>query len=133
MPEADDWQRLAEEWLGHLKGDLEIVRLASGSPAITDAVLGFHAQQVVEKGLKAAIAAKRTRPPRTHSLRALANDVRRRYGLGEDPLFGEDLTEWATSLRYPGAEEPATPLDRRQILRQVESVVTLTKSLVARA
>lgn len=129
MPEDNGWRRLAQKWMAHAEGDLQVVRLAAAGSPIRDPVLGFHAQQAMEKAFKAALAARMLRPPRTHDLASLAKRVRETYGLSEDPLFGDDLTDWATVLRYPGGDAPA-PLDRRRILKQVQACIRLVESLV---
>ena len=40
-------------------------------PAVTDAIVGFHAQQTAEKSLKAVLAARGVYFPFTHDLRVL--------------------------------------------------------------
>ncbi len=74
-----------------------------------DDVVGFHAQQAVEKALKVALVLADTDFPRTHDLRELV-DIADEAGV-EVPDSIQDarwLTPWAAQLRY----EMLEPLDR---------------------
>jgi HEPN domain-containing protein len=51
-----DQADLARELLG-LADDLTAARTLVDVPAVSDAIVGFHAQQATEKALKAALAA----------------------------------------------------------------------------
>lgn len=130
LPDPSGWRELASEWVRRADDDLTLVRLAVRQSAIGDGAFGFHAQQAIEKALKAALAAKGEEPRRTHNLRYLADQVRRKYRLQEDPLYGADLTAWATVYRYPGTRPPGEPLRREEVLSQVEACVALVRSVV---
>jgi len=95
-------QDLAELLERKAAGDEAALGALSGEAAVPDEILGFHAQQAVEKLLKAALAALERDFPRTHDLGVLAT-------LLEDaghPLPGpladaaEELTVWAIEFRY---------------------------------
>jgi len=80
---------------------------ATGNP---DAVLGFHAQQAVEKLLKALISARFTQFELTHDLIRL---VKALNGLGETlpatPLQLSDLNDFAVDYRYDLLFQHAAP------------------------
>jgi len=78
--------------------------------AVDDAILGFHAQQTVEKSLKAVLASKGVEYERTHDLEYLLELVQR-AGLKAPAAADElaPLTQWAVRFRYE-AEVPL--LDR---------------------
>ena len=48
---------LARELLGLARGDEAAARAMLDSDAVSDAIIGFHSQQAVEKALKAVLAA----------------------------------------------------------------------------
>jgi HEPN domain-containing protein len=52
-----DHADLARELLGLAADDLTAARALVDVPAVSDAIVGFHAQQTAEKALKAALAA----------------------------------------------------------------------------
>jgi HEPN domain-containing protein len=67
----------------------------------TDAVC-FHAQQCVEKYLKALLAARQTPFPRVHSISALRALLRAAERPSISDSEQERLTDYATVARYPG-------------------------------
>jgi HEPN domain-containing protein len=52
-----DQADLARELIGLAADDLTAARALVDVPAVSDAIVGFHAQQAAEKALKAALAA----------------------------------------------------------------------------
>ena len=80
---------------------------ATGNP---DAVLGFHAQQAVEKLLKALISAHSAQFELTHNLLRLATALE---NLGEalpaTPILLSDLNDFAVEYRYDLLFQHATP------------------------
>lgn len=93
-------------------------------PDIEDDLLGFHAQQAVEKLLKAVLARRRVDYPKTHNLRVLiellaADGVTLPGELAEI----DTLTQFGTTFRYDTllgahAGERATWLPWIRTLRQ---------------
>lgn len=89
-------------WLEKASHDLQIARQGMDRPTnewVTD-MLSFHAQQAIEKSLKAQLILLREEPPRTHSLEVLLEAIQRK-----DPDFPKfdfgRLTEFAVQHRYP--------------------------------
>jgi HEPN domain-containing protein len=73
----------------------------AGDPDVPDDLIGFHAQQALEKLLKAALAHTRVAPPRIHDLGellALLGDA----GLSPPVSASEAraLVPWAVEFRY---------------------------------
>jgi HEPN domain-containing protein len=50
------------------EGDVEVVRALVDTPSIADDAIGFHAQQAIEKAMKAVLALRGVQFPRTHDL-----------------------------------------------------------------
>lgn len=67
MPSLEQ-RDFAELLLRKAEGDVEVVRALIDNASITDDAIGFHAQQAVEKALKAVLAFAGIRFPRTHDL-----------------------------------------------------------------
>ena len=131
MPNRDG-RDLAELLLAKAAGDISTVRALQSNPAIPDEVLGFHAQQAVEKLLKAVLASRGIEFPRTHDL-ALLFALGERHGLAAPPeLAGADaLTPWAVEFRYE--EALGKELDREAALALVESVEAWATAVVGTA
>src|ERR1044072_812215 len=104
MPAPDPLITLLREWLVQADNDLKnaahVLKLGADCP--TDTVC-FHAQQCVEKYLKALLVYRATPFPRTHDVRVLRAllPAKRRPRL--DNKSQDRLTEYATVMRYPGS------------------------------
>jgi HEPN domain-containing protein len=117
-PEGRDLARVLAR---KAKGDAKAMRRLASDPEVDDEAVGFHAQQAVEKWLKAVIAArglsdKKTRHDLGRLLEILAEGK-------VDPPPGADwldeLTIYAVAMRYEELLD-LEPLDRDAI----DSLVT---------
>lgn len=85
-------------------------------------IFGFHAQQAVEKLLKALLAQHGIRYRRTHDLEALVRDL---ASIGEllpaTPVTVADLSDYAVDFRY---DDPLVPLsiDRENMIATVRTL-----------
>jgi HEPN domain-containing protein len=89
---------------------------------IPHSIFGFHAQQAIEKLLKALLAQKAIRYPRTHDLELLEEQLK---DSGEippaTPVALKELVDYAVELRYDDSLLSNTP-DRAQIRATVRIV-----------
>ena len=67
MPTPEELEA-AELFLEKAASDLAAARLLAGDADQDDNVVGFHAQQAVEKALKAVVAVRSLEIPRSHDL-----------------------------------------------------------------
>jgi hypothetical protein len=96
---------------------------------ITDGVLGFHAQQAVEKALKAVLALNDVDFPYSHDLNGLIGLCRRsEIDIPEDLAGVGHLSVFAVRLRYDAS--PAAHLDRDQALAWAAAAVTWARAEV---
>jgi len=97
---------------------------------VTDAILGFHTQQAVEKSLKAVLALRDVELPFTHDLDGLL-ELCQKNGIDvPEELSGVDrLSPYGVQLRY-GASRPSE-LDRDQALSWAASAVEWAQSVIA--
>jgi len=115
MSDPEKIRAVVREWVEKAENDLEnAVRvLRSGDDCPADTVC-FHAEQCVEKYLKALLVWKGIPFPKTHNIRdlllLLPSGVRPRLGSSEQ----ERLTEYATVTRYPGEYEPVSVAEARK-------------------
>lgn len=104
------------------EGDSKVLRLLASNDEIGDDAVGFHAQQAVEKWLKAVIASRGEDFEFTHDLHRLV--MLASHGTGDLP-FDVDLvltlTQYAVPLRYEDLLD-AQPLDRDATVALVEQV-----------
>ncbi|MBU1670086.1 MAG: HEPN domain-containing protein [Actinobacteria bacterium] len=108
MPPEDAGASEAREWLSKARGDLRAAEHgATAQPPITGDMV-FHAQQVVEKSLKAFLSRHEVPFRKTHNLVELGEQSAR-LEPDLEPLLRKAayLTEYSWRFRYPGdAEEP---------------------------
>lgn len=96
-----DQHDLAELLLGLAADDQAAVRAMLDVPSVTDSIVGFHAQQAVEKALKAVLASRGVEFPFTHSLAALMDLCDSAGASVTSSLFdARRLTPHAARLRY---------------------------------
>jgi len=90
-----------QEWLRYSRSDLAIAEQASGGDVLPE-TLCFHAQQAVEKAIKAVLVDRAAAFPYTHSIEMLITIAR---GAGISwPSELDDvaiLTDYAVTARYP--------------------------------
>ncbi len=83
----------------------------------SEEIFGFHAQQSIEKGLKAWIAGRGLTYPKSHDVSALIKILENN---GEDlsnfPNL-EDYTIFAVQYRYEAYDELEDKLDRQEIIK----------------
>ena len=116
------------EWLAKAEGDFRTAQreLAVVEAPNLDAVC-FHAQQCIEKLMKALLIARGELPPKTHDLVVLADTIFRdnpNWQWPEDEL--RFLSHAAVAFRYPG--ESAEPADATEA---VEIAARLRTALLA--
>jgi HEPN domain-containing protein len=104
MPAPDPLVTLTREWIAKAENDLKnaTLALAAGADSPTDTVC-FHAQQCIEKYLKALLVFRATPFPRTHHVRELRALLPAPFRPNLDSRTEDLLTEYATVRRYPGA------------------------------
>ncbi len=125
MSVLDPAAAVAAEWIAKAENDLKNAAhaLKMGQDCPTDTVC-FHAQQCVEKYLKALLAFHGLNFPKTHNVRALAALAPGRFRPDIPPEVQDRLTEYATVTRYPGDYE-AIPLAEARSAVQVARRVRL--------
>jgi HEPN domain-containing protein len=99
---------LPRDLLGLAREDLVAAEALDKAERVSDAPVGFHAQQAVEKALKAAVASRDQEFPFTHDL-GLLMQLCQDAGLElpADLAEADRLTPYAAAVRYglgdPGA------------------------------
>jgi len=91
--------------------------------SFSEEVFGFHAQQSIEKALKAWITAKGLTYPKSHDVSALTRIL---GDSGEEvtkfPNL-EDYTIYAVQYRYEAYDESEEQLDRRQVIEATNALL----------
>jgi HEPN domain-containing protein len=125
---VEPWSAVPE-WIAKAEGDWEALEIlqSSNSPGLRDAVV-FHAQQCVEKLLKARLIQLGQPVDKIHDLAALS----RQLEVVDDQWSGDnedlaDLSAGAVLARYPGyetsAEEQAELVEVASTVRQALKIL----------
>ncbi|MGH7564159.1 MAG: HEPN domain-containing protein [Gemmatimonadota bacterium] len=106
--------RLSLQWVEKAENDLLTAEhtLGLGEACPTDMIC-FHAQQCVEKYLKAVLGIQGIAHPRTHDVAHLIALLPEPSAVGLEPEEQERLTDYATVTRYPGDYEPISVEEAR--------------------
>lgn len=113
------------------RDDLKNVRLTCDNPEFSDATFGFHAQQAVEKAMKAWLCTRDIEYPRKHDLEMLA-ELATKNGM-ELPTFLPPLlflTQFAVRFRYESWSDIGVVLNRNEIMAHVEELVSWIEKCV---
>ncbi|MFM8767801.1 MAG: HEPN domain-containing protein [Rubrivivax sp.] len=118
--------------LRRARDDLYIVQRLIEDPNAPAWVLGFHAQQAVEKALKGALSFAGSEYPRTHNLDMLSQLIKA-AGLTPPPCAADlgVLTPFGVVLRYEDAPtEECQSIATTQLLRLAEEVISWARQLI---
>ena len=115
MPVPNPVIMVIREWLAKADQDLLSAAhlLTLGADCPTDTV-GFHAQQCVEKHIKALLVFRATPFPKAHDLAVLRALLPPRLRPKLDRTVQKRLTRCATVKRYPGAGPDISMAEARQ-------------------
>jgi len=110
--------------------DLRAISAMLDSEVFSDRIFGFHAQQAVEKSLKAWIAHVGAAFPYTHDISRLLT-ILEDHGVEVDRFWQlVDLNIYGVQLRYPSEEYHEGPLDRPETIDQVRDLAHLVRDIV---
>ena len=85
-------------------------------------VFGCHAQQAVEKSMKAWLASRGAEYPLTHNIGTLLHELQRQGCEVGDFWEFVELTAFAVQFRYEAFEEADQPLNRHSVIAQVRGL-----------
>lgn len=122
---------VVRQWITKAENDLKnaahTLKIRSGCP--TDTV-SFHAQQCVEKYLKAFLVYKGIDFPRTHDIERLLALLPENIWLRLSIEQQRTLTAYATLTRYPGEYETIPLAEAQQSVRLARRVRTDLRGLL---
>jgi HEPN domain-containing protein len=118
MFETDEILIVAREWVEKADNDLKNASytLKMGEDCPTDTVC-FHAQQCVEKYLKAFLVLKDIDFTKTHDIKELVVLLPANSRPKMTPEEQRRLTDYATVSRYPGDYEPIPLAEARRAVK----------------
>ncbi|MGD0113502.1 MAG: HEPN domain-containing protein [Armatimonadota bacterium] len=118
-----------EDWLRYARSDLAV----AGQVRLDDVLaetLCFHAQQAVEKSIKAVLVSVGVEFPKTHNIEHLVDMLPAAVRRCPELQAVGWLTVYATILRYPGAQGTASVEKLREAVRLAEAVLAWASAIV---
>jgi len=115
-------------WLRVAESDLALARIGTSSNILPE-LLCFHAQQAVEKSLKAVLAYFSAPVPRTHNIETVVEALAPYVEIPVEIKELDELTLYAVGTRYPSNYEPIDDVDYLDALAKAEQVVAWAKSV----
>jgi HEPN domain-containing protein len=122
-PPEEARQELVARWVAKAEDDWRLChRLITDAQSYAEAT-AFHAQQAVEKYLKAFLTWHQVEFPKTHDIKRLL-----KLAGAKDPSLAEelsdaaDLTAYAVEYRYPGEYAPVTRDDAAEAVAVADRV-----------
>ncbi len=110
--------------------DEEVLDAALEGSRISDAVFGFHAQQAVEKLLKARLVSLGVDYPKVHNLLTMVELLEASGDALPDDLTDLfKLTPFATTFRYEEEEEPLS-FDRNELRSRIAQLHKLIQERI---
>lgn len=103
------------------------------SPLFDDEIFGFHAQQAVEKALKAWLCTKNILYPLTHELPRLLALLEKAVVDVEAFKELDEFTAYAVEARYAEGESESTALDRGNVITKVATLLDHVDSVIVQS
>ena len=123
MPETEEIAKVVSQWIRKAENDLWVATLAlrTKKKCPTDAV-SFHAQQCIEKYLKALLAFRKLDFPKTHNLSELIALLPHQILIELIPEEQEKLTDYATVTRYPGDYDEISLVEAKHAVKTARRI-----------
>ncbi|HPO13015.1 MAG TPA: HEPN domain-containing protein [Candidatus Hydrogenedentes bacterium] len=110
MPPDEIRRQFLMEWLTKAHEDREVAHYLLDTEVPYLGIIGFHAQQAVEKYLKAYLVWKQVEFPKTHNIEQLLDIIATcNSSLALSLHQAIILTDYAVEARYPGNLPELTP------------------------
>ncbi len=123
MNERPEQRHVVAQWVSKAEEDLTVAEyLLTMGERCPFATVCFHAQQLVEKYLKALLASHSVPFPKTHDLAELASALPKSQALPVDSAELGLLKRYAVESRYPGDWEPITRQESDEAVRIAKRV-----------
>ena len=117
-------------WLRYARGDLALAQVPLPEDSFYEQ-LCFHAQQAVEKAVKAVLIINNISYPKTHNIRTLLDLLPKEIVfLPTDVDAATTLTDYAVSGRYPDEVEEVNEEEYREAVRLAQAVVQWAESIL---
>jgi HEPN domain-containing protein len=127
-PEQVKWD-FVQQWLAKANQDLSVAQLLLKDQFEGNEAVGFHAQQAVEKFMKAFLVRHQIEFPKTHNISVLKELIAKvDQKLSQQFVPMEVLTAYGVEYRYPGVYDPVSQTQGKEALSLAEQARDLILS-----
>jgi HEPN domain-containing protein len=121
----------AQMMLDLAQKDLKAVKGMMDEEQFEDEIFGFHAQQTVEKVVKAWLSHIGVNYPKTHDLEELFTLLEdQNQTIPENYRSLTDFTDFAVQFRYESFDDLSSDIDRANVIDHVEGLVDYISRLI---
>lgn len=132
MPEREPVEELTLAWFSHAVDDLKVCRSLRSSVDEFRSPLAFHAQQAIEKALKAVLVAEQIDFSRTHDLVDINGSLPSGWGLDFPADRLSRISAYAIEFRYPASHDLERPeLDSMEVVEAIALAETVMARVAA--
>lgn len=126
--------KLALQLLHRTQDNAYVVGKLALDCAAPNWIIGFHAQQSVEKAIKAVLAHTNVEFPRTHNI-AMLLALLQRNGIQQPQQISslERLTPFGVVARYDSSFDHSFALDREETQAEILAVLAWSRSILIKA
>jgi HEPN domain-containing protein len=110
--------------------DLRALQGMIDASIFADEIFGFHAQQAVEKALKAWLSLLGEEYPKTHDLSLLLNLLNAHDQLDDSFYQLVEFNPYAIQYRYEAFDEIGEPLNRDVVIDRVGKLIEKIQALI---
>lgn len=119
------------KWFAHARSDYDLAVLINDQSDAFSEQICFHAQQAVEKALKAVLTNKNIEFPLIHDIRELiAIAEENGIDIPNEVRSADELTPYAVETRYPGDWDSVTAEEVNEAMTIAEDVLKWAKKLL---
>jgi len=129
MRQDNNFTGSPDDWLRYARSDLELARVEQ-PPNVMLEGLCFHAQQAVEKAIKAVLVFHGIPFPRSHNISTLLELLPPDFLIPEVVQNSTLLIDYAVITRYPGVYEPVEEEEYNEAIYLAEAVFSWAKGVV---
>lgn len=129
MPHDGERADAPARWLANAVADLALAKAPLPEGGMYEH-LCFHAQQSVEKSLKAVLLSQAISFPFTHNIQGLLDLLPAVLAVSPEVYDAVVLTPYAVLTRYPGEMEPVTEDDYLEAVKLAEATLQWARTVI---